>query len=281
MREASRDASQGGRPGLPAFPPPDATTATGDASAVATAAPAIALWSSPELPAEAGTLARSPERAVPLPLDAPVHAPAPAHASSAAADERHVARFALGRAHYRRSEQSWDEAGRPAAFVAVAATRDSLVVEVTVPDPSPVFAPPRADNPLDNEHPDINSDGVQLYLGASPGGGRFYAWILVPEGRDGMVRVTPRAAFGPAVALAASARLTPDGWSLRATIPRAAVMANVAQGFTLDVIVNEISPDRERRRGQLVLSGGHDEWIYLRGDRQDPARALAFHITDD
>ena len=282
-REGSCEASQGGPPGLPAFPPPDAMTATGDASAVATAAPAIALRSSLVLPAEAGTLAGSPERVVPLQLDAPVHAAMHAHAdaSSAAADERHVARFALGRAHYRRSEQSWDEAGGPTAFVAVAASRDSLVVEVTVPDPSPVFAPPRADNPLDNEPPDINSDGVQLYLGASPGGGRYYAWILVPEGRDGMVRVTPRAAFGPAVAVAASARLTPDGWSLRATIPRTAVMANVAQGFTLDVIVNEISPDRERRRGQLVLSGGHDEWIYLRGDRQDPARALAFHITDD
>jgi hypothetical protein len=32
-------------------------------------------------------------------------------------------------------------------------------------------------------------------------------------------------------------------------------------------MVNEISRDRERRRGQLVLSGGSGEFIYLQGDR--------------
>lgn len=193
--------------------------------------------------------------------------------------ETRVAHFVLGREHYRRSEESWDEAGRPTASVAVGATRDAIVIDVWVPDPSPVFAPSRLDNPLDNEHPDINSDGVQLYLGALRDRGRYYAWILVPEGDEGRVRVTPRAAFGPAVSLAASARLTPTGWSLRTVFPRAALAAS--QGFTLDVIVNEIAPGRERRRGQLVLSGGRDEWIYLRGDRQDPARAIAFQLSDD
>ena len=35
--------------------------------------------------------------------------------------------------------------------------------------------------------------------------------------------------------------------------------------------MNRMRPGRERRAGQLVWSGGGG-WVYLRGDRQDPAR---------
>jgi hypothetical protein len=42
-----------------------------------------------------------------------------------------------------------------------------------------------------------------------------------------------------------------------------------------------MSRDRERRRGQLVLSGGANEFVYLRGDRQDLDKLLAVTITDD
>ncbi|MBK6306245.1 MAG: hypothetical protein IPN16_02630 [Gemmatimonadetes bacterium] len=94
------------------------------------------------------------------------------------------------------------------------------------------------------------------------------------------MRVSTRAAFGPAVTLTATAALTSTGWALRATIPRDTLALDSAGDFTLDLIVNEISPGRERRQGQLVLSGGHDEWVYLRGDRQDAARALRFHLAD-
>jgi hypothetical protein len=37
-----------------------------------------------------------------------------------------------------------------------------------------------------------------------------------------------------------------------------------------DLLVNRREPGRERRSGQLVWSGGGG-WVYLRGDRQDPA----------
>jgi hypothetical protein len=47
----------------------------------------------------------------------------------------------------------------------------------------------------------------------------------------------------------------------------------------LDVIVNETAPGRERRRGQLVLSGARGEFVYLRGDRHDVARLLRFTIA--
>jgi hypothetical protein len=38
-----------------------------------------------------------------------------------------------------------------------------------------------------------------------------------------------------------------------------------------DLLVNEMRPGRLRRAGQLVWSGGGG-WVWLRGDRQDPAR---------
>jgi hypothetical protein len=42
----------------------------------------------------------------------------------------------------------------------------------------------------------------------------------------------------------------------------------------LGVVVNEIPPGRERRRGQLVLGGAEGEWVFLRGDRHDPGRLI-------
>jgi hypothetical protein len=43
----------------------------------------------------------------------------------------------------------------------------------------------------------------------------------------------------------------------------------------LDLVVNEMPAGRERRRGQLVLSGGAGEYVYLRGDRHDAARLVS------
>jgi hypothetical protein len=42
----------------------------------------------------------------------------------------------------------------------------------------------------------------------------------------------------------------------------------------IDLIVNEMPRGRHRRRGQLVLSGGIGEFVYLRGDRQDDDRLV-------
>ena len=46
--------------------------------------------------------------------------------------------------------------------------------------------------------------------------------------------------------------------------------------IALDVLVNETSAGRERRRGQLVMSGAPGEFVYLAGDRHDPARLIGF-----
>jgi len=44
--------------------------------------------------------------------------------------------------------------------------------------------------------------------------------------------------------------------------------ADLSPVIALDVLVNEMSVDRMRRRGQLVLSGARGDRVYLRGDRQ-------------
>lgn len=185
--------------------------------------------------------------------------------------------FALGEAHWRGSEQSWHEAASPSARVSVGVVGESLVVQVDVAKRDPVFAPRRETNELDNEHPDINSDGVQLHISGPTGSDPHMVWILVPE--QGEVRCTPRTADAALVAPDTRYSLSADGWSLRATLPLAAVVDKRGTSFRMDVLVNEMPPDRERRRGQLVLSGARGERVWIRGDRQDPAKFLSFSVN--
>jgi hypothetical protein len=42
--------------------------------------------------------------------------------------------------------------------------------------------------------------------------------------------------------------------------------------------VNETGSGRTRRRGQLLLSGGRSEFVYLRSDRHDRDRLLLFAL---
>ena len=62
------------------------------------------------------------------------------------------ATLVLGETNYRRSEESWSEAGRPTATVTVATTRlDTLTVNVDVSQVHRCFVAVDAENPLDNE----------------------------------------------------------------------------------------------------------------------------------
>ena len=74
-------------------------------------------------------------------------------------------RAMLGEADWRRTEQTWSDAGAPSADVALALVGEQLVIEVHVRAADQWFAPATLHNPLDNEHPDVNSAGLQLYLG--------------------------------------------------------------------------------------------------------------------
>ena len=76
---------------------------------------------------------------------------------------------------------------------------------------------------------------------------------------------------------------TADGFSVRASValpPLPDGLPTGAYPVSLDVLVNETTVARERRRGQLVLSGAQGEFVYLRGDRHDRARLVPLMITD-
>lgn len=183
--------------------------------------------------------------------------------------------FELERDHYRRSEQSWEEAGRPTAVVMLHATATHLEIEVEVPRSALCFVPAGAVNDMDNEQADINGDGVQLHL-VVPEAGIAAAWTLVPEETGGVRRRMSRRE-GAVVPIESTWRREGAGYVLRAALPQ----SSLGRGpFYLDVAVNETVPGRQRRRGQLVLSGARGGWVYLRGDRSEPRRDLAFVLAD-
>jgi hypothetical protein len=146
------------------------------------------------------------------------------------------------------------------------------------------FAPARDWNALDNEHPDTNSDGVQLHLvvpapddAITPS--REYAWLLVPEPPGPRVRVSEKAPPGRSSGLTANWSRTDAGYRIVCRLP-IGLIGDLRRPFLLDAIVNDMSAERERRRGQLVMGGADGEFVYLRGDRHSADRHFAFVIDD-
>ena len=168
---------------------------------------------------------------------------------------------------YRRSEEPYEGADAFAATAWLNWDADALYLAVDVVKADPIFRPAGA-SPLllDNEPDDIHSDGLQVYVrhaGGEPAGA-----LVVPED-GGQLRV--RSISGSAEVRGAweatgsgyrvTIAVTPGEWSEAAAAGR----------IDFDLIVNEMRAGRERRAGQLVWSGGGG-WVWLRGDRQDPAR---------
>ncbi|MFI5312371.1 MAG: hypothetical protein ACHQQ3_14125, partial [Gemmatimonadales bacterium] len=182
----------------------------------------------------------------------------------------------LGEAHYRRSEESWAEAGRPRARITVTASGTELVIDVRVTASALVMVAADAANPYDNEHPDINGSGVQLYVATGLDSG---AWMIVPSTGQREARVRALGGWGTLALHRAVWRPTTDGYELSAHVALGGG-ATAAAPIALDVLVNDAAPGRERRRGQLVLSGAEGEFVYLRGDRHDPARLVPLVLTD-
>ena len=199
-------------------------------------------------------------------------------ATYALPDDGTALTFLLGLHQYVRSEPSWDDAGAPAATVRIFLTDAALTVDVDVRlGRAPAFAAAGSENPLDNERADVNSDGLQLLIGSVTAAERAAVWLLVPEMPAPRVRVTPTvgdlAHAGRADALDARWEPWPDGWRIRCTLARDAIDADI---LALDLAVNEKPPERDRRRGQLVLGEPDSPFVYLRGDRMSAARALRF-----
>lgn len=175
-----------------------------------------------------------------------------------------LTRIELGREHYRRSEASWEDAGRPSAAIELRRGPAGLEIDIRVPQSGRTFAAADAINRYDNEAPDINGDGVQLYLRS---GELLSGWILVPDSGSSSVRVRQLDGWRAPRAVDARWSATPTGYDLQITLPGPIPDA-------LDIIVNEKPAGRERRRGQLVLSGANGDFVYLRGDRHEQARLI-------
>ena len=177
----------------------------------------------------------------------------------------------LGEPHYRRSEQRWREAGAPTASVSLRWCAPTLTVSIDVPNSVRNFAPSDATNAYDNEHPDINGDGVQLYLQTDRGES---AWMLVPDAASSAVRSRQLDDWSSPQPLHADWRPTASGYQLTVDLD------TQTPPLALDVVVNEMPRDRARRRGQLVLSGARGDFVYLRGDRHDRWRLVPLRIRN-
>ena len=172
---------------------------------------------------------------------------------------------------YRRSEEPYPG---PEEFSAVGSAlwdADALYLDVEVVKPELVLRPDDAP-PLryDNDPDDIHADGIQLYV--RPAADAPVYGFLVALGDEGRLRVHGAGGTaGTAEMLTGRWQPTGSGYrvTLAATVPGWEPRGGDGVGF--DLLVNRMEPGRERRSGQLVWSGGGG-WVYLRGDRQDPAR---------
>ena len=180
-----------------------------------------------------------------------------------------------GEHQYRRSEEPYD----PERFSAQAWINwdgQSLYLAVEVAKPELCFrasdAPPLL---LDNDPEDLHSDGLQVYLDLA---GELRGGVVVPQPGGGLhvralggTRLDGMEIRGRWMPLEAGSRVT-----LELMDP---AIRNLGPGarVAFDLVINELLPDRIRRAGQLVWSGGNG-WVYLRGDAHDMAQAGSLEL---
>ncbi|HET6580120.1 MAG TPA: heparinase II/III family protein [Gemmatimonadales bacterium] len=173
---------------------------------------------------------------------------------------------------YRRSEEPYPGPEELAATFVVHYDEDGLYLGVDVVKSEVIVrnedAPPLR---LDNEPDEIHADGLQVYL-RPVADGPVYGFLVVLSDDEGGIRVRPTSGSAGTPAMVTGAwQRTDAGYmvTLRITLPDWSPRGGDALEF--DLLVNEMRPDRLRRAGQLVWSGGGG-WVYLRGDRQPPER---------
>lgn len=176
---------------------------------------------------------------------------------------------------YRRSEEAFAGVEDFSAVCVANWDDDALYLGIDVTKPDPCFrAGDAAPKLLDNEPDDIHSDGVQVYLSTHGTGVEEWIGVLaVPEPGGSRLRVRP-VSNGTADpnAVRGAWRATDTGYCITVAFAWPEGFVKHAGGrIGFDLLVNEMHADRERRVGQLVWSGGNG-WVWLQGDRQDPAR---------
>jgi hypothetical protein len=174
---------------------------------------------------------------------------------------------------YRRSEEPYAGPEEFSATVTANWNDESLFLAVEVVKPA-VFPRDSQAAPLrlDNEPDEIHSDGIQVYL-RYPEDDTVTGVLIVPSTDDGALITRGiagtagssemvRGRWQPTEAgYLITVAISPPGWGDLRT----------GQAIGFDLLVNEMQSGRLRRAGQLVWSGGGG-WVWLRGDRQDPAR---------
>jgi hypothetical protein len=172
---------------------------------------------------------------------------------------------------YRRSEEPYAGPEEFSAVAAVSWDAGTLYVAVEVRKPELLVrsaaAPPLR---LDNDPDDIHADGIQLYVRTAPER-PVYGFLVVPSGDDGTIRIRATSGTsGHADMVRGAWQPTGTGFTISVAVAVPEWAPRPGDEIAFDLLVNRIEPGRERRSGQLVWSGGGG-WVYLRGDRQDPA----------
>jgi hypothetical protein len=171
---------------------------------------------------------------------------------------------------YRRSEEPYHGPEEFSATVLANWNEDAVYLGVDVVKAEvlvrPDGAPPLR---LDNEPDDIHADGLQVYL-RPEADGPVYGFLVVPSDDAGGIRVsTTSGGAGSPDMVTGSWQNTGTGYSRTIRVALPAWSPRGGDVLAFDLLVNEMHPDRQRRAGQLVWSGGGG-WVYLRGDRQHP-----------
>jgi hypothetical protein len=183
--------------------------------------------------------------------------------------------FDLGKRQYRRSEQVWGAEGQFVARVAVFVVGSEVCFAADVQKKKVHFRRSRELDPaLDNESADVNSDGIQCYIGV----GGWSGYLAVPNPDSETVRVNP------VRGTMADSRRAKGTWWRAERGYRILVSVDVGRKLVrgeklpVNLIVNEMYPHRLRRAGQLAFSGGGG-WVYLRGDRESPSSAVIAEVS--
>ncbi len=181
---------------------------------------------------------------------------------------------------YRRSEDPYPGPDDLSAVAYAAWDERALYLAVDVSKPDLCLRPPNAAPLLlDNDPDDIHSDGLQVYIAPAHGKGSDDAvgYLIVPQANGRDVRISATSDTRGEVdasAVHGEWRRTEQGYRVTVAVPwpvAEGLHPHAGERVGFDLIVNELLPGRLRRTGQLVWSGGNG-WVWLRGDRQSPAR---------
>jgi hypothetical protein len=174
---------------------------------------------------------------------------------------------------YRRSEDPYPGPEEFAARAYVNWNDEGLYLAVEVSKaevfPRDPDAPPLR---LDNEPDEIHGDGIQLYL-RLPEEEIVHGLLVVPSVEGSKLITRPVAEMaGSGDHVSGSWRATETGYTITLGLtPAGWARYGPQEKLGFDLLINQMLPGRLRRAGQLVWSGGGG-WVWLRGDRHDPAR---------